>query len=86
MRYINDRFLPDKAIDLMDEAGALVQLRRGASVEARDVADVAARWSGVPLQFLSETESEALLGAPPRIPEAAPRAPSRGARGCAAGS
>jgi len=25
-RYINDRFLPDKAIDVMDEAGALVQL------------------------------------------------------------
>jgi len=26
-RYINDRFLPDKAIDLMDEAGALLQYR-----------------------------------------------------------
>ena len=25
-RYINDRFLPDKAIDLLDEAGALVQM------------------------------------------------------------
>ncbi|MCQ2524556.1 MAG: ATP-dependent Clp protease ATP-binding subunit [Lachnospiraceae bacterium] len=27
-RYINDRFLPDKAIDIMDEAGALVKLRK----------------------------------------------------------
>ena len=27
MRYINDRFLPDKAIDLMDEAGAKVSLK-----------------------------------------------------------
>ena len=26
-RYINDRFLPDKAIDIIDEAGALVQVR-----------------------------------------------------------
>jgi len=26
-RYISDRFLPDKAIDVMDEAGALVQLQ-----------------------------------------------------------
>jgi hypothetical protein len=26
-RYIADRFLPDKAIDLMDEAGAMIQLR-----------------------------------------------------------
>ena len=28
-RYINDRFLPDKAIDLMDEAAAKVRLQRG---------------------------------------------------------
>ena len=27
-RYINDRFLPDKAIDLMDEAGARLRIRR----------------------------------------------------------
>ncbi|MDA1192373.1 MAG: ATP-dependent Clp protease ATP-binding subunit, partial [Candidatus Poribacteria bacterium] len=27
-RYIQDRFLPDKAIDVMDEAGSLVRLRR----------------------------------------------------------
>ena len=29
-RYITDRFLPDKAIDLLDEAGARVKLRAGA--------------------------------------------------------
>jgi ATP-dependent Clp protease ATP-binding subunit ClpC len=29
-RYISDRFLPDKAIDLIDEAGARVKLRRAA--------------------------------------------------------
>lgn len=28
-RYINDRFLPDKAIDLLDDAGALVKMQRG---------------------------------------------------------
>ena len=26
-KYINDRFLPDKAVDLMDEAGSLVSIR-----------------------------------------------------------
>ncbi len=26
-RYISDRFLPDKAIDLIDEAGSRVRLR-----------------------------------------------------------
>ncbi|MFF6832560.1 ATP-dependent Clp protease ATP-binding subunit [Streptomyces sp. NPDC012438] len=29
-RYVSDRFLPDKAIDLMDQAGARVRLRSGA--------------------------------------------------------
>ena len=32
-RYINDRFLPDKAIDLIDQAGARVSLRRGPKVD-----------------------------------------------------
>src|SRR5699024_12735192 len=27
-RYLNDRFLPDKAIDLIDEAGARLRIRR----------------------------------------------------------
>ncbi len=31
-RYITDRFLPDKAIDLIDEAGARVKLRRAAAL------------------------------------------------------
>ena len=29
-RYITDRFLPDKAIDLIDEAGSRVKLREAA--------------------------------------------------------
>ncbi|POX47868.1 ATP-dependent Clp protease ATP-binding subunit [Streptomyces sp. Ru72] len=37
-RYISDRFLPDKAIDLMDQAGARVGLRSvGDSAEAADL-------------------------------------------------
>ncbi len=32
-RYIHDRFLPDKAIDVMDEAGSRVNLRNGALLE-----------------------------------------------------
>ena len=31
-RYINDRFLPDKAIDLIDEAGAAVELKEAQAV------------------------------------------------------
>ncbi|MFC5888540.1 AAA family ATPase [Kitasatospora sp. CM 4170] len=39
-RYVGDRFLPDKAIDLLDQAGARVRLRSlGASTEAMPVQD-----------------------------------------------
>ncbi|MGW3495364.1 ATP-dependent Clp protease ATP-binding subunit [Streptomyces sp. NPDC001020] len=39
-RYISDRFLPDKAIDLMDHAGARVGLRSvGGSTEAAELED-----------------------------------------------
>src|SRR5881296_1148663 len=40
-RYIPDRFLPDKAIDLIDEAGARVKLRQ--TTMPRDLADVQKR-------------------------------------------
>src|SRR5690606_40532640 len=30
-RYVSDRFLPDKAIDLIDEAGARLRIRRSAA-------------------------------------------------------
>ena len=70
VRYINDRFLPDKAIDVLDEAGARVQLRSYhdagdtspvVEVTEADVAEVVSRWSGVPLTALSRTEADALL-------------------------
>jgi ATP-dependent Clp protease ATP-binding subunit ClpC len=36
-RYISDRFLPDKAIDLIDEAGARVKLRRASAPDDKDI-------------------------------------------------
>jgi ATP-dependent Clp protease ATP-binding subunit ClpC len=65
-RYIADRFLPDKAIDLMDEAAASVALRnRGASdspsVTAEDVAGVVTRWTGIPQAALTESQANRLL-------------------------
>ncbi|MGO2829032.1 ATP-dependent Clp protease ATP-binding subunit [Corynebacterium casei] len=39
-RYINDRFLPDKAVDLLDEAGARMRIKRMTSPKGiRDVDD-----------------------------------------------
>ena len=63
-RYINDRFLPDKAIDLMDEAASRVRMgsddRR--EVTAADVAAVVSGWTGIPVEELTRGESERLAG------------------------
>ena len=36
-RYISDRFLPDKAIDLIDEAGSRVRLINSKPPEAKEI-------------------------------------------------
>ncbi len=62
VRYISDRFLPDKAIDLLDEAAARVRLQRrtDAEVTAADVATVVAEWTGIPAERISGEESARL--------------------------
>ena len=63
VRYIHDRFLPDKAIDLLDEAAAALQVsgkRRGGRVGTAEVAGVASLWTGIPVTGLDEDESAAL--------------------------
>ncbi|MDH6069047.1 ATP-dependent Clp protease ATP-binding subunit [Umezakia ovalisporum] len=117
-RYISDRFLPDKAIDLIDEAGSRVRLRysriyanqelkqqlanvtkakqeavrvqnferagqlrdeemkleaqlpansqnqqfvKSPIVDEEDIAQIVASWTGVPVNKLTESESELLL-------------------------
>jgi len=118
-RYISDRFLPDKAIDLIDEAGSRVRLRNSqvspnkelkrelvgvtkakeasvrvqdfdkagqlrdqeleltaqlqaaspqddkpansTTVDEEDIAQIVASWTGVPVNKLTESESELLL-------------------------
>jgi ATP-dependent Clp protease ATP-binding subunit ClpC len=60
-RYIPDRFLPDKAIDLIDEASASVALRSGVVVGAEDVAKIVSKWTGIPQGALTDEQSQALL-------------------------
>ncbi len=70
-RFVQDRLLPDKAIDVMDEAGSLVRLRGdytpGAAVLRRDVEQVVARMAGIPPQTLSGTEKERLRRLQPEL-------------------
>ena len=66
-RYIGERYLPDKAIDLIDEAGAQVRLevasakRTETQVKSGDIEQVVSRWTGIPITKLTEKESEKLL-------------------------
>jgi len=54
VRHINDRFLPDKAIDVMDECGAAVRLRptgkKRRTVGVKDVERTVAQMARVPLE------------------------------------
>ncbi|MFY9664965.1 MAG: ATP-dependent Clp protease ATP-binding subunit [Candidatus Cybelea sp.] len=65
-RFIADRFMPDKAIDLIDEAAASVALANKGSLEypgvtSADVAAVVTRWTGIPQSSLTESQAGLLL-------------------------
>ena len=60
VRYINDRFLPDKAIDLADEAAAHIRVSGGGLVTAEDIAAVVSLWTGIPVANLSADETKRL--------------------------
>lgn len=68
VRYLHERMLPDKAIDVLDEVGALVSMRQDAAgrepapVRVRDVETVVARMAGVPAASVSSRERERLAG------------------------
>ena len=59
-RYINDRFLPDKAIDLVDEAAAHIRVSGGGFVTAEDIAGIVSVWTGIPVANLSADETKRL--------------------------
>ena len=63
-RYITDRFMPDKAIDVIDEAGAaqllLAPSRRKKSIGATDVEQVVAKIARVPSNQVTTSDKEAL--------------------------
>ena len=60
-RYIGDRHLPDKAIDIIDEAAALIRLNRPvnegpATVTVRHVENVIAKMANIPAKNLTKTD------------------------------
>ena len=63
-RYINDRKLPDKAIDVIDEAGAAQHLvaesKRRKTIGAKEIENVVAKIARIPPKNVSKDDAEVL--------------------------
>ncbi len=63
-RYINDRHLPDKAIDVIDEAGANMRVRpsgkRRKTISIQDIEDIVAKMARIPAKSVSVSDKESL--------------------------
>lgn len=74
-KYIGERYLPDKAVDLLDEAASEVKLQLDAGkrsgnesiVKKNDIEKVVSAWTGIPITKLTEDESAKLLKLEDRI-------------------
>jgi len=65
-RYINDRNMPDKAIDVIDEVGALQQMvppsRRKKTIGVTEIEEVVAAIARIPPKSVSASDKELLFG------------------------
>ncbi|MDB9752090.1 AAA family ATPase, partial [Gammaproteobacteria bacterium] len=63
-RYINDRYLPDKAIDIIDEAGAAQQLltpsKRKKTVGVNDIENIIAKIARIPAKTVSSSDKDVI--------------------------
>lgn len=62
VRYLTDRFLPDKAFDLIDEAATITAVSQQEFVGARDIALVLKNKTGIPVTTILKGDSERLEG------------------------
>ncbi len=63
-KYVTDRKLPDKAIDVIDEAGAsqmlLPEMRRKKIIGVKEIETIVAKIARIPPKSVSKTDTEAL--------------------------
>jgi ATP-dependent Clp protease ATP-binding subunit ClpA len=63
VKYLRDRFLPDKAIDVIDEAGAYIRLtgsKRRKRINPADIEKIVAKMARVPTQSVSTSDKNKL--------------------------
>ena len=70
-KYINDRHLPDKAIDVIDEAGAQVRMmppsKRKKTIGVGDIEAIVAKIARIPEKSVSSSDKEALKNLEPKL-------------------
>jgi ATP-dependent Clp protease ATP-binding subunit ClpA len=70
-KYINDRYMPDKAIDVIDEAGAFQRLqpasKRKKLIQAPDVERVVAAMARIPPKHVSSSDIDSLKNLEPNL-------------------
>ena len=63
-RHVNDRKLPDKAIDVIDEAGAaqhlVVESKRRKTIGTKEIEDVVAKIARIPPKNVNKDDAEVL--------------------------
>lgn len=69
-KYINDRFLPDKAIDVIDETGAYLRLSgkgKRKNVSPKDIEHIVAKIAKVPVSSVTSTDKSNLESLPDKL-------------------
>ena len=58
--HLRERLLPDKAIDVIDETGAMVRLRGGKTISVADIEHVVAKMARIPEKTVSSSDRDKL--------------------------
>lgn len=67
VRYLTDRFLPDKAFDLIDEAATIASVEGKSKVTEKDIAQVLKDKTGIPVTTILKGDQERLEGFKERL-------------------
>ena len=60
VKHLNERFLPDKAIDLIDEAGARARLKGESKIDASHIETLVSQVARIPMRSVSQDQRERL--------------------------
>lgn len=73
-RYLNDRHMPDKAIDIIDEAGAELTINRKKDetlhIDAQEIDAIVSEMAQIPISQLTKSERKVLQVLPQRLKKA----------------